>query len=282
MARQPKPQPRHAPEPAAHFTRNRVVVIAASLLAMLVAAVLAWLAMGALSKNVNSTPMFPIGEVTFIGDMQRVDAAELKRVAGGIRGSMLQTNLNDVKAAIKQVHWVRNADVRRRFPATLEVSVEEHRPFARWKTGDSEQGLLVNTFGEVFEAELDQPLPVFSGPEGTAKEVLANYDKFKSRLAAISQTPSSIALSARRAWQVVLDNGTSLELGRIEAGERLNRYVRAYAAVPALQMANARIDMRYQSGMALKVADAKPIKPAMSVMSTTGAASKSTKKAVVK
>ncbi len=282
MARQPKPQPRHAPEPAAHFTRNRVVVIAASLLAMLVAAVLAWLAMGALSKNVNSTPMFPIGEVTFVGDMQRVDAAELKRVAGGIRGSMLQTNLNDVKAAIKQVHWVRNADVRRRFPATLEVSVEEHRPFARWKNGDSEQGLLVNTLGEVFEADLDAPLPTFSGPEGTAKEVLANYDKFKSQLAAISQTPSSIALSARRAWQVVLDNGASLELGRIEAGERLNRYVRAYAAVPALQMANARIDMRYQSGMALKVADAKPIKPAMSVMSTTGAASKSTKKAVVK
>ncbi len=279
MARQPKPQPRHAPEPAAHFTRNRVVVIAASLLAMLVAAVLAWLAMGALSKNVGSSPMFPIGQVIFVGDMQRVDAAELKRTAGGIRGGMLQTNLNDVKAAIKQVHWVRNADVRRRFPATLEVSVEEHRPFARWKNRDSEQQLLVNTFGEVFEAELDAPLPIFSGPEGTAKEVLANYDTFKSRLVAINQTPSAVALSARRAWQVVLDNGASLELGRIEAGERLNRYVRAYASVPALQMANARIDMRYQSGMALKVADAKPIKPATSVM---GAASKSTKKAVVK
>ena len=282
MARQPKPQPRHAPEPTAHFTRNRVVVLAVSLLAMLVAAVLAWLAMGALSKNVNSAPMFPIGEVTFVGDMQRVDAAELKRAAGGIRGSMLQTNLNDVKAAIKQVHWVRNADVRRRFPSTLEVSVEEHRPFARWKNGDSEQALLVNTFGEVFEAELDAPLPIFSGPEGTAKEVLASYGTFKAQLAAISRTPSSIALSARRAWQLVLDNGATLELGRIEVGERLNRYVRAYAAVPALQMAHARIDMRYQSGMALKVADAKPIRPVISVMSTMGDASKSTRKAAVK
>ena len=253
--------------------RNRVVVIAASLLAMLIAAVLAWLAMGSLSKNVDSSVMFPIEDVTFVGKLQRVDPAELKRVAGGIRGSMLQTNLNDVKAAIKQVRWVRNADVRRRFPATLEISIEEHRPFAKWQSGETEQRFLVNTFGEVFEAELAASLPVFSGPEGSAKEVLASYDTFKSQLAEVGQSPSAIALSARRAWQIRLDSGASLELGRTDAGERLNRYVRAYAVVPALQMANARIDLRYRSGLALKIADANAVKPVIE------SASKATKKA---
>jgi len=250
-----KPPPRHAPEPAGHFARNRVVVIAASLLAMVVAAALVWLAMGTLSKT-TASPMFPILQVTFAGEMQRVDKADLESVAGGIRGSMLHTDLNDVKAAIKQVHWVRNADVRRRFPSTLEVSVEEHLPFAKWKNGDGERSTFVNNFGEVFEAEFDGPLPVLSGPEGTAKEVLAQYDTFKSVLAGIGQTPAAVTLSARRAWQLRLANGASLELGRAEAVERLNRYVAAYAVVPALQAANVRIDMRYQSGMALKLADA--------------------------
>ena len=260
MPREPKtqtksPPPRHAPEATEHFARNRVVVIAASLLAMLVAAALVWQAMGALSKTAVS-PMFPILQVTFVGEMQRVNEAELESVAGGIRGSMLHTDLNEVKAAIKQVHWVRNADVRRRFPSTLEVSIEEHRPFAKWKDGDGERSRLVNNFGEVFEAEFDGPLPVLSGPDGTAKEILEQFDRFKSVLAGIDRTPMAVSLSARRAWQLRLENGASLELGRAEAVERLNRYVAAYAVVPALQAANARIDMRYQSGMALKVADA--------------------------
>ena len=276
MAREPQSKSRHAPEPALHFTRNRVVVIVVSTLAMLIAAVLVWLAMGSVSNSTESSPTFPIRQVTFVGDMQRVDAAELGRVAGGIRGSMMRTNLNDVKAVIKQVHWVRNADVRRRFPATLEVNVEEHRPFARWKDGDAERGLLVNTFGEVFEAPLDAPLPVFSGPEGTAREMLANYEKFVVQLAVISQTPATITLSARRAWELKLDNGASLELGRTEVNERLDRYVKAYAAIPALQLVNTQIDLRYQSGMALKVADANASKP------VTGTATKPAKKATVK
>ena len=276
MARQPKPQPRLVPEPGAHFTRNRVVVLAVSMLAMLIAAVLVWLAMGSLFNGADSLPTFPIKQVTFVGDMQRVDSVELARVAGGIRGSMMRTNLSDVKAVFKQVHWVRNADVRRRFPATLEVSVEEHRPFARWKGGESERGLLVNTFGEVFEAPLDAPLPMFSGPDGTAREVLANYEKFVAQLAVISQTPTVVTLSARRAWELKLDNGASLELGRTEVSERLDRYVKAYAAIPALQLVNAQIDLRYQSGMALKVVDAKASKP------VTGTATKPAKKATVK
>ena len=270
MTRQPEPrqQPRHAPEPGANFTRNRVVVIAASLLAMLLAAALVWLAMTTLPKKFDTSVMLPIREVTFVGEMTRVDASEVKRIAGGIRGSMLRTDLNDVKAAISQTHWVRSADVRRRFPATLEVRVEEHKAFAKWNDSDASRDKLVNTFGEIFEADLDEALPNFSGPPGTSKEVLAAYLAFKSQLAVIGRTPIGISLSARRAWQVMLDNGATLQLGRSEAGERLNRYVAAFAAVPALQSANARIDMRYQSGMAIKVA--------------TESTTKSTKKTVTK
>ena len=98
MPREPKtknPPPRHAPQATVHFARNRVVVIAASLLAMLVAAALVWLAMGALSNSAAS-PTFPILQVTFVGEMQRVDRAALESVAGGIRGSMLQTRANSL------------------------------------------------------------------------------------------------------------------------------------------------------------------------------------------
>lgn len=239
--------------------RKRIVVIGAAFTAMLVAGGAAWFAIAAMSKETAQMNLLPIRAVTFAGasgEFKRVNADELKRIAGAIQnmgGSMLHTELNQVKTAVKQVEWVRDAEVRRRFPATLDVLIEEHAPFARWQlAGDTGQSLLVNTFGEVFEAEVDDALPIFSGPAESSREVMMNYLAFKSQLAAIQQEPSEVRLSPRRAWQVKLSNGSTLALGRSDAGVRLARYVRAFPNIAGLQLANARVDLRYQAGLAVR------------------------------
>jgi cell division protein FtsQ len=272
-----------SPESPGGFTRNRSVVLAAAFVAMLLAGGLGWFAIAAMSKEAVAVNLLPIRSVNFVGaagELKRVDTDELKRIAGAIQnmgGSMLRTDLNQVKAAVKQVEWVRDAEVRRRFPSTLEVHIEEHAPFARWQVaGDAEQSLLVNAFGEVFEAELDEStpaLPVFSGPKDSAREVLANYQAFSTQLAAIEQRPAEVRLSPRRAWQVKLENGSTLALGRNDAGERLGRYVRAFSGVAALREANMRVDLRYPNGLAVRVAMTKP---------AANAAQKTIKKATTK
>ena len=252
------------PAPGAQtFMRNRTVVIGVAIAAMLVAAGAAWFAIAAMSREAARMNLLPIREVTFAGangELKRVDSSELTRIAGAIEnmgGSMLRTDLNQVKAAVRQVAWVRDAEVRRRFPSTLEVRIEEHAPFARWQmASDSALSLLVNTFGEVFEAGIDDTLPVFSGPKDSSREVLANYLAFKAQLAAIHQVPAEVRLSPRRAWQLKLDNGNTLELGRSDAGIRLARYVRAFPNIATLQAANARVDLRYHTGLAVRVAQA--------------------------
>jgi len=190
-------------------------------------------------------------------------------------GSMLRTDLNEVKAAVKQVEWVRDAEVRRHFPSTLEVRIEEHAPFARWvAAAASEQSFLVNTFGEVFEADIDEQavLPLLGGPKDSSREVMASYQAFKTQLAVIEQVPAEVRLSARRAWQVKLENGSTLELGRNDAAERLQRYVRAYSSINAIRTAGTRIDLRYQNGLAVRVA---AVKPAATDKNTRKAAAKS-------
>jgi cell division protein FtsQ len=248
---------------AGAFMRKRLVVIGAAFAAMLVAGGSAWLAINALSTGAVRMNLLPIRTVTFSGvsgALKRVDAGDLNRIAGAIRnmgGSMLHTDLNQVKAAVSQVEWVRSAEVRRRFPDTLEVRIEEHTPFARWQVAsEAEQSLLVNVLGEVFEAELDDRLPVFGGPKDSAREVMTNYFAFKSQLAAIQQVPSEVRLSPRRAWQLKLENGGTLELGRSDAAMRLARYVRAFPTIATLQTANTRVDLRYQTGLAVRVAAA--------------------------
>lgn len=252
------------------FTRKRGVVIGAALLAMALAGIGAWVTISVVSREAAQVNPLPIRNVVFVGELTRVDGDELKRIAGGIQtlgGSMLRTDLGQVKAAIKQVEWVRDADVRRRFPGTLEIRVEEHKPFARWQMAgtvnrgdeDGEQSFLVNTFGEVFEAETEDKLPLLAGPAGTSLEVMGAWDAYGRQLQPLGKTLAEVRLSPRRAWQIKLDDGSTLELGRNEAAERLTRFVRAYASVPALQAANARVDLRYASGLALRGVFVKPV-----------------------
>jgi cell division protein FtsQ len=249
---------------AVPFFRQRIVVIAVALLAMLIAASVAWMVWKWL-------PEWPVREVKFKGDFKQVDANELSKVANVIanvnanaRRSMLRTNLDEVQAAVKQVAWVRNANVRRQLPATLEITIEEHTPYGHWRDVSANeattQRMMVNNFGEVFNTglALKAPddkwleMPVFAGPPGSGREVLAGFDQFRKQLLAVERTPKELQLSSRRAWLMKLDNGTVLELGRSDAIARLQRYIRAYHQLATLQAANSHIDLRYQNGLAVR------------------------------
>ena len=239
-------------QPTESFTRKRSVVIGAALMAMLFAAILAWFAINTMPKESTHSNLLPIRSVTFVGELTRVDRDALKGIAGGIEtlgGSMLRTDLNQVKAVVKQIEWVRDAEIRRRFPATLEISIEEHKPFARWGND-----ALVNIYGEVFEAAYDGTLPVFTGPAGTTKEIVMQYNVFRRDLAAIGRTPVQVRLSPRRAWQVRLDNGLTLEVGREQVAARVARFLSAYPQTIAPLGRHADyVDLRYANGFAVRV-----------------------------
>lgn len=256
-----KAQTSQSPEEfAVPFFRQRIVVLAVACLAMLIAASVAWLVWKWL-------PEWPVREVKFKGDFKQVDANELSKVANVIaktRHSMLRTDLDEVQAAVKQVPWVRNANVRRQLPATLEITVEEHVAYGHWRdvsaNESASQRLMVNNFGEVFNTGLRLnsaeekwlEMPVFAGPSGSGREVLAGFEQFRKQLLVVERTPKELQLSSRRAWLMKLDNGTVLELGRSDAIARLQRYIRAYHQLATLQAANSHIDLRYQNGLAVR------------------------------
>ena len=100
-----------------------------------------------------------------------------------------------MRAAFEAVPWVRRATVRRIWPNRLVVGIEEHRAIALW--GD---GRLVNTFGELFtanlaEAEEDGPLPELAGPPASEQVVLARYRELERWLAPLGRKPESVQLS---------------------------------------------------------------------------------------
>ena len=206
-------------------------------------------------------PVFPITEVRVITPLTHVTREQVETIVRReVRGNFFTLQLASTRVAFEKLPWVRRAEVRRQWPGLIEVVLTEHVPLARWG-----KSALVNVHGEVFEAAFDGPLPIFNGPEGTAKEIAIQYEHFRRSLAAIGKMPGEINVSPRRAWQIRLDDGMTVDFGRENVEERLRRFVSTYPrTIARMTRPVDRVDLRYANGFAARVpglppaAEAKP------------------------
>ena len=213
-------------------------------------AIAALLVLAAVAIQVARLPAFSLREVSVGGELKHVTRDQIEDVVGReLKGNFFTINLAATRAAFERLPWVRQVNVRRHWPASLEVALEEHVPFARWGAT-----AIVNTQGEVFRAAYDGTLPVFIGPDGTAREIAIQYLYFRRSLAAIGETPVEVQLTARRAWQVKLASGMTIVLGRESVEARLARFVAVHdRTLGQLGRRIDYVDLRYANGFAARI-----------------------------
>jgi cell division protein FtsQ len=115
------------------------------------------------------------------------------------------------------------------------VRLQEHRAAALW-VRDGGEDRLVNTYGEVFEANLgdveDEALPTLSGPDGSSAHMLTLLGRLRPVLAAMPAQIETLNLSGRGSWRVELDTGAEVELGRGSDDEIVERTQRFVSTLP--------------------------------------------------
>lgn len=247
-------------EAAGFWDRPVLIDLVADVLIVLAVAGLAWAA----TLLVQRLPFFPLRQVVVVAPLGQVTPAQIEQAARvALVGNFFTVDLDSVRGTFEKLPWVRRAEVRRRWPDALELALDEHVAVARWKRSDvqaSHEVRLVNDRGEIFAAASEDTLPVFSGPEGSAPLLLSRYREFEQALAAVDRRPQTLLLSGREAWQLRLDDGLVLDLGRDEAkhplSERLARFVTYYrSALEKTHLAaGGVVDMRYPNGFALRAA----------------------------
>jgi cell division protein FtsQ len=201
---------------------------------------------------------FPIRDVVVLTPPAQVTVAQLEYAArSSLKGNFFTVDLDAVRGAFEKLPWVRHAEVRRRWPSAVELRLEEHQAVAYWSANDSGETRLVNRQGEVFTASSNAAMPAFAGPEGLADELLQRYADFSALVARLGRKLDGLSLSSRLAWQLRLDDGLLVELGREQTQaslyERLERFVRSYPQV--LEQIDKKVlvaDLRYPNGFALK------------------------------
>jgi len=205
-----------------------------------------------LAKHWLSDPYrFPLHVVEVKGDFRYLDKQHLQdAVATHVEGGFFTVDVNVIRTAAEQLPWVYKAAVKRVWPGTLRISIEEQQAIVRW----GEQGYL-NSNGEPFFPQapgLVPALPSLAGPEGHELNVLRSYQRVVKTLAPLGIAVTRMALDERRAWHLQVGNGVLLELGRADTRERLQRFIRAYPTIFAARLEELkRVDLRYSNGFSV-------------------------------
>lgn len=233
-----------------------------------VARVLTWGAIGLLAYGaVNwmaAQPWFALRTIEVKAPVAHVTEAQIRLVAERqARGTFFTVDLESVRLSLEKLPWVREAQVERRWPDTLVVSLVEHVPLARWN-----DDALVSEAGEVFVAAAGAHLPRLSGPADSSDDVVAAYRRYQAALVPLGMRIDELRMSPRRAWRLRLDNGMALALGREHTDARLARFVTLYprlfgaqsatvaatqGTAPAAPATPVTVDLRYSDGFAVRM-----------------------------
>ncbi|AEC18555.1 putative cell division protein FtsQ [Pusillimonas sp. T7-7] len=247
-----------------NFIANTLALLA---VLALIAGVVMWVA---------QRPYFAIAKIQ-IEPMQSdafnyVTAAGVQAtIAGRVAGNFFSVNLDSTRHLIETVPWVRHAQVRRVWPNSLRIQIEEQQPLALWN-----ENQMINTWGESFTANQgqladDASLPQLNGPDSSERLVVQRYAELARWFAPLSLSVQEVTLSPRYAWEVKLSDGVHLSLGRDPAADvadphgrsgalpfaaRIERFVQAwpklYERLDGRVISSA--DLRYSNGFAITLA----------------------------
>jgi cell division protein FtsQ len=193
----------------------------------------------------------PVRVISMDGSFQRVSPGQIeKAVAPFSQAGFMSADLDGIQRAVEELPWVERARIQRRWPNSLQVTVTEQTAAARWR----ESGLL-NTRGELFvrsAAHVPAELPRLSGPDGTESQVAQRYLSVQGRMLEAGMRIAALRLDARGAWELDLDSGVTVRLGRREVDERIDRFIHTASQVISHRLNEiAYVDMRYSNGFAI-------------------------------
>jgi cell division protein FtsQ len=174
----------------------------------------------------------PVTSVVISGEMPYSKRTDIMAAIEPVDlGNFFQVDVNEVQSKLLYLPWVSSVAVRKKWPNELKIYVVDHKPVALWN-GE----FLINQLGKVFQADMTRIkhyLPNFFGPEGTELLALKNYRDLNTLLAFNALKIDELILSERFSWQLTLNDGVTLNLGREERVERVQRFMDLYPIIKA-------------------------------------------------
>ena len=154
---------------------------------------------------------FRVETVAVTGQRELTDQRIFAAAGVTNTSSLLFLDAEAAREGLEKLPLVKSAQVRKLFPSTLSVTIEERAPYALWQRDGSvnviaEDGVVIESHVEARFADL--PLVVGEGADKRASEIVA----------AVAATPElsgrvrGATLVSQRRWNLTLDNGVVVRL----------------------------------------------------------------------
>lgn len=211
---------------------------------------------GVLSGNF-AADRWPVRSLQLKAEFAHVDADQIRGAIAAEAGKgFFALDLKRVRAAVMALPWVGRVDASKHWPDTLQLTVFEQLPYARW--GNDR---LVTTAADLFsvpDMATVRGLPQLSGPDDRVAEVLAFHVRCLRQFSGSGIIVNEVRLSGRGGWQVLLDNDVVIDVGSEETDARLQRLTEVWPQIAAGGAAPAAIDLRYENGFSVRWIEAAP------------------------
>lgn len=194
---------------------------------------------------------FPVNTIKIIANYQHIPRDQLESILSNYRDdSFFSISIERLKGNLKQLPWTDSVQIDRVWPDTLKIVLKEKQPVAIWNNE------LMTADGNIFnpgDENTDLALPQLTGPVQQQREVLQNFQKLSKLLSTYGLSAKSLQLRDNQAWELALNNGVQLRLGKRDLEKRILRFCKVYPLVFAdKQDQLLSVDLRYARGMAVQ------------------------------
>jgi cell division protein FtsQ len=178
--------------------------------------------------------------------------AVAEALEGFIGGSTLFTSVDAVRARLESLPWVKSVSVRKQFPGSLLVHLDEHEAVALWHDGERTQ--LVGADGSLLLVKDLRPFTHLKllhgeGAPAAAKSLLDLLDSEPD----LARHVSAASRVAGRRWNLYLDGRIEVRLPEHEADMAWHRLAAMQRDGALLERSIEAVDLRSTAWTAIRL-----------------------------
>jgi cell division protein FtsQ len=197
------------------------------------------------------TDLVPIRYVRIEGVFQYISKDTIKKtLLPYVLTDFFSVDVQAIDKAALQLPWIKSVSVKRVWPDAIDIKVYEQYPAVRW--GDKS---LLNLNGALFtpdNAAQFKNLPLLQGPKGYEVRLLEIMKGLEIELADRALHLVEFKVNERRAWDIVLQNGIEIKLGRNGQLKNFQRFLKTLDLLGQDKVAAiAKVDLRYPNGFSI-------------------------------
>ncbi len=201
---------------------------------------------------INNPQNLTIKTIEVVGDLKVLNKSTLEPIiAPFVRTNLHLIDTKGLEKAIEENEWVYSAALTKIWPDKLIVKIHEQKPVAFWGKDAmlSKQGKIIHAV----LAEKKGSLPMLFSPERKGRNMATEFLQIREWMKDFPVRLVEFKEDARGSWQIKLENGLVVKIGRNHHEKRIKRFMVGYRQT-LISVVNKihTVDLRYTNGFAVK------------------------------